>query len=105
MPHCKQSRGYSTSRSNILAFRSNEAGTAVLCPAVWIAERQDEYLPLVNQQAIRGIMYRTAKAADLGEYIAALRERRMWIQALDYPDDATPSRQEKWACCRQDKDS
>jgi hypothetical protein len=37
------------------------------CPVVWIAERKDEYLPLVNQPAIRGIMFRTATAADLEE--------------------------------------
>ena len=66
------------------------------CPVVWIAERKDEYLPLLTQPAIRGIMFRTAKAADLAECIAALRERRTWIQPLDSPDDATSSRQEKW---------
>ena len=66
------------------------------CPVVWIAERKDEYLPLVNQPAIRGILFRTAKAEDLAECIAALRERRMWIQSLNDPDDATISRQDKW---------
>ena len=66
------------------------------CPVVWIAERKDEYLPLLTQPAIRGIMFRTAKAADLAECIAALRERRTWIQPLDSLDDATSSQQEKW---------
>jgi DNA-binding NarL/FixJ family response regulator len=66
------------------------------CSVVWIAEPKDEYLPLLTQPAIRGIMFRTAKAADLAECIAALRERRTWIQPLDSPDDATSSRQEKW---------
>ena len=65
------------------------------CPVVWIAERKDEYLPLLTQPAIRGIMFRTAKAADLAECIAALRERRTWIQSLDNPDDATSSRQDE----------
>ena len=71
------------------------------CPVVWIAERKDEYLPLLTQPAIRGIMFRTAKAADLAECIAALRERRTWIQPLDNPDDATSSRQEKWGLLTQ----
>ena len=65
------------------------------CPVVWIAERKDEYLPLLNQPAIRGILFRTANAADLAECIAALQERRTWIQSLDDPDDATSSRQDK----------
>jgi DNA-binding NarL/FixJ family response regulator len=60
------------------------------------SEPKDEYLPLVNQPAIRGILFRTAKAADLAECIAALGERRTWIQSLDNPDDATPSRQDRW---------
>jgi DNA-binding NarL/FixJ family response regulator len=68
---------------------------------VWIAERKDEYLPSVNQPAIRGILFRTAKAADLAECIAALRERRPWIQSLDYADDAIPSRQDKWGLLTQ----
>jgi DNA-binding NarL/FixJ family response regulator len=71
------------------------------CPVVWIAEPKDEYLPLLAQPAIRGIMFRTAKAADLAECIAALRERRMWIQQLDNPDDATSSQQEKWGLLTQ----
>ena len=66
------------------------------CAVVWIAERRDEYLPLLTQPAIRGIMFRTAKAADLAECIAALRERRTWVQSLDSPDAATSSRHEKW---------
>jgi len=66
------------------------------CPVVWIAERKDEYLPLVNQPAIRGIMFRTATAEDLAACIAALRERRTWIQPLDYPDDDKPSLPDKW---------
>ncbi|MGC2209984.1 MAG: LuxR C-terminal-related transcriptional regulator [Candidatus Korobacteraceae bacterium] len=71
------------------------------CPVVWIADPKDEYLPLLAQPAIRGIMFRTAKAADLAECIAALRERRMWIQQLDNPDDATSSQQEKWGLLTQ----
>ena len=66
------------------------------CPVVWIAERKDEYLPLLAQPAIRGIMFRTAKAADLVECIAALRERRPWIQSVDNPGETVSSRQEKW---------
>ena len=73
------------------------------CTVVWIAERKDEYLPLLTQPAIRGIMFRTAKAADLAECIAALRERRTWIQTLDNPDDATSSRQEKWGLLTQNQ--
>jgi len=65
------------------------------CSVVWIAERKDEYLPLLDQPAICGIMFRTANAADLAECVGALRERRTWIQSLDYPDDATPSGQDK----------
>jgi DNA-binding NarL/FixJ family response regulator len=65
------------------------------CAVVWIAERRDEYLPLLTQPAIRGIMFRTAKAADLAECIAALRERRTWVQSLEGPADAS-SRHEKW---------
>jgi DNA-binding NarL/FixJ family response regulator len=65
------------------------------CAVVWIAERKDEYLPLLTQPAIRGIMFRTAKAADLAECIAALRERRAWVQSLEGPADAS-SRHEKW---------
>jgi DNA-binding NarL/FixJ family response regulator len=71
------------------------------CPVVWIAERKDEYLPLINQPAICGILFRTANAADLAECIAALRERRTWIQSLHDPDDATPSRQDKWGLLTQ----
>jgi DNA-binding CsgD family transcriptional regulator len=66
------------------------------CPVVWIAERKDECLPLVNQPTICGILFRTAKAEDLAECIVALREHRKWIQSLDDPDDATISRQDKW---------
>ena len=66
------------------------------CPVVWIAERKDEYLPLVNQPAIRGIMFRTATAADLEECLNALWERRTWIQSVNNPDIATSSRQAKW---------
>jgi DNA-binding NarL/FixJ family response regulator len=66
------------------------------CSVVWIAERKDEYLPLLNQPAICGILFRTANAADLSECIAALRERRTWIQSLDAPDDATSFPQQKW---------
>jgi DNA-binding NarL/FixJ family response regulator len=73
------------------------------CPVVWIAERKDEYLPLVNQPAIRGIMFRTATAADLEECLNALRERRTWIQPLDNPDDATSSQQEKWGLLTQNQ--
>jgi len=65
------------------------------CAVVWIAERKDEYLPLLTQPAIRGIMFRTAKAADLAECVAALRERRTWVQSLEGPADAS-SRHEKW---------
>ena len=65
------------------------------CAVVWIAERKDEYLPLLTQPTIRGIMFRTAKAADLAECIAALRERRTWVQSLEGPSDAS-SRHEKW---------
>ena len=73
------------------------------CPVVWIAEPKDEYLPLLTQPAIRGIMFRTAKASDLAECIAALRERRTWIQTLENPDDATSSRQEKWGLLTQNQ--
>jgi DNA-binding NarL/FixJ family response regulator len=73
------------------------------CPVVWIAERKDEYLPLLTQPAIRGIMFRTAKAADLAECIAALQERRTWIQQLDNPDDGTSSRREKWDLLTQNQ--
>ena len=66
------------------------------CLVVWIAERKDEYLPLLAQPAIRGIMFRTAKAADLAECVAALREGRAWVQSLDAPDAATSSRHKKW---------
>jgi len=66
------------------------------CPVVWIAERKDEYLPLLAQPVIRGIMFRTAKAADLTECISALRQRRTWIQSLDNPDTSASSRQEMW---------
>jgi DNA-binding NarL/FixJ family response regulator len=66
------------------------------CAVVWIAERRDEYLPLLAQPAIRGIMFRTAKAADLAECVAALRERRTWVQSLDGPAAAASSRHEKW---------
>ena len=55
------------------------------CPVVWIAERKDEYLPLVNQPAIRGIMFRTATAADLEECLNALWERRTWILERQKP--------------------
>ena len=65
------------------------------CAVVWIAERRDEYLPLLTQPAIRGIMFRTAKAADLAECVAALRERRTWVQSLGSPNAAS-SRHEKW---------
>lgn len=65
------------------------------CAVVWIAERRDEYLPLLTQPAIRGIMFRTAKPADLAECVAALRERRTWVQSLDGPSAAS-SRHEKW---------
>lgn len=65
------------------------------CTVVWIAERRDEYLPLLTQPAIRGIMFRTAKAADLAECVAALRARRTWVQSLDGPAAAS-SRHEKW---------
>jgi hypothetical protein len=68
------------------------------CAVVWIAEHRDEYLPLLTQPAIRGIMFRTAKAADLAECVAALRVRRTWVQSLDGPDAAASSRHEKWAC-------
>ncbi len=67
------------------------------CSVVWIAERKDEYLPLLTHPVIRGIMFRTAKAADLAECIAALRERRTWIQQLDNPDGVISSRRAKWA--------
>ena len=66
------------------------------CPVVWIAERKDEYLPLLAQPAIRGIIFRTAKAADLTECISALRERRTWIQLVDNHDNAVSSRLAKW---------
>ena len=65
------------------------------CPVVWIAERKDEYLPLLAQPAICGIIFRTANAADLADCIAALRERRTWIQPLDQSDDGTSRRQER----------
>jgi len=71
------------------------------CPVVWIAERKDEYLPLLNQPAICGILFRTANAADLAECIAALREHRTWIQSLDCPDDTTSSGQDKWGLLTQ----
>jgi DNA-binding NarL/FixJ family response regulator len=71
------------------------------CPVVWIAERKDEYLPLVNQPAIRGIMFRTATAADLEECLNALWERRTWIQSVNNPDIATSSRQAKWGLLTQ----
>ena len=71
------------------------------CPVVWIAERKDEYLPLLTQPAIRGIMFRTAKGADLEECIAALRERRTWIQPLENPAAATSFRQERWGLLTQ----
>lgn len=66
------------------------------CAVVWIAERRDEYLPLLTQPAIRGILFRTAKAADLAECVAALRERRTWVQSLDGPAASASSRHEKW---------
>jgi DNA-binding NarL/FixJ family response regulator len=65
------------------------------CVVIWIAERRDEYLPLLTQPAIRGIMFRTAKPADLAECVAALRERRTWVQSLEGPAAAS-SRHEKW---------
>lgn len=65
------------------------------CPVVWIAERKDEYLPLLAQPAICGIIFRTANAADLADCIAALRERRTWIQPLDQSDVGTSRRQER----------
>ncbi len=65
------------------------------CPVVWIAERKDEYLPLLAQPAICGIIFRTANAADLADCIAALRERRRWIQPLDQSDDVTSCRRER----------
>jgi len=65
------------------------------CAVVWIAEHRDEYLPLLTQPAIRGIMFRTAKAADLADCVAALRERRTWVQSLEGPANAS-SRHEKW---------
>jgi DNA-binding NarL/FixJ family response regulator len=71
------------------------------CPVVWIAEPKDEYLPLVNHPAIRGILFRTANAADLAECITALRERRQWIMSLDAPDSDTPSRRNKWGLLTQ----
>jgi len=73
------------------------------CPVVWIAEPKDEYLPLLTQPAIRGIMFRTAKAADLAECIAALRERRTWIQQLDNPDVVISSRRDKWGLLTQNQ--
>ena len=71
------------------------------CAVVWIAERRDDYLPLLTQPAIRGIMFRTAKAADLAECVAALRGRQTWIQSLDGPDAAASSRHEKWGLLTQ----
>src|ERR1019366_8194001 len=47
--------------------------------------------------------FRTAKAADLAECIAALRERRTWIQQLDNPDGATSSQREKWGLLTQNQ--
>jgi DNA-binding NarL/FixJ family response regulator len=66
------------------------------CPIVWIAERKDSLLPLMAEPAICGLMYRTAKAADLAECFCALREGRMWIQPLDWTDDDESSRDELW---------
>jgi len=66
------------------------------CSVVWISERKDEYLRLLAQPMIRGIMFRTAKAADLTECISALRERRMWIQPLENYEVGASSRQELW---------
>jgi len=71
------------------------------CPVVWIAERKDEYLPLLAQPAIRAIIFRTAKAIDLTECVAALRGRRTWIQSLDRTDDNSCSREEKWSLLTQ----
>jgi DNA-binding NarL/FixJ family response regulator len=79
-----------------LRSRTLKLAQELSCPVVWIAERKDEYLPLLSQPAIRGIMFRTATAADLEECVNTLRERRTWIQSLDNPDIATSSRQAKW---------
>lgn len=66
------------------------------CPVVWIAERKDSLLPLLAEPATRGIMYRTAKAADLRECFCALREGRMWIQPRDWTDDDESAPDELW---------
>ena len=46
------------------------------CLVVWLAKRVHEYLSLFPEPEIRGIIFR---ATDLSG-IAALRERRRWIQ-------------------------
>jgi DNA-binding NarL/FixJ family response regulator len=66
------------------------------CPVVWIAERKDSLLPLMAESAICGIMYRTARAADLRECFRALREGRTWIQPLDRTDDDESASDELW---------
>ena len=66
------------------------------CPVVWIAERKDAYLPLLSQSGICAIIFRTAKPADLVECIAALGERRTWIQSLD-GHEATSPLHKKWS--------
>jgi DNA-binding NarL/FixJ family response regulator len=66
------------------------------CPVVWIAERKDAYLPLLSLSGICAIIFRTAKPADLAECIAALRERRTWIQSLDGHEAKSPL-DEKWS--------
>ena len=71
------------------------------CRVVWIAERKDDYLPLLTQPMIRGIIFRTAKPSDLAECVAALREQQMWIQSLDNSEAAESSRQERWRLLTQ----
>ena len=66
------------------------------CPIVWIAERKDSLLPLLAQPAICGIMFRTAKDADLRECLTALREGRMWVQSLDMSGSDTSAHEELW---------
>jgi len=46
-------------------------------------------------------MFRTARAADLAECVAALRERRTWVQSLDGPDATASPRHEKWGLLTQ----
>jgi DNA-binding NarL/FixJ family response regulator len=56
------------------------------CSIVWITEHRNEYLPLLTQPAIKGIMFRTATPEQLTECLTAIHSGQSWIQ----PTEPTP---------------